>query len=66
VVTIGGLSAHADQAMLVKYARASQASLKQIFLVHGEPKGAFPLIENIREGQSTPIAYPDQYESGKI
>ncbi len=52
--------------MLVKYARASQASLKQIFLVHGEPKGAFPLIENIREGQSTPIAYPDQYESGKI
>jgi len=66
VVTIGGLSAHADQAMLVKYARASQASLKQIFLVHGEPKGAFPLIEKIRDGQSTPIAYPDQYESVEI
>ena len=37
VVTINGFSAHADQEGLVAYARATQDTLKKVFLVHGEP-----------------------------
>ena len=36
VVTIGGLSAHAGQDLLVKYALAARDQLKQVILVHGE------------------------------
>jgi metallo-beta-lactamase family protein len=36
VVTIGGLSAHAGQDMLLAYAQSSSKSLKGLILVHGE------------------------------
>ena len=39
IATIGGLSAHAGQEMLIKYAKASETTLKNIFLVHGEKRG---------------------------
>ncbi len=47
VATIGGLSAHAGQTILADYAAASKASLKQIFLVHGEEKSAIALQEKL-------------------
>ncbi len=59
VVTIGGLSAHAGQDMLLEYALASQASLKQIFLVHGEARGAEPLMEKMSAAGLKNIHYPE-------
>ena len=58
VATIGGLSAHAGQDFLLKYAAASQKTLKQIFLVHGEERGAEPLMEKIRQQKIAPVTYP--------
>lgn len=40
VATIGGLSAHAGQDALIEYAQATQESVKQVFLVHGEERQA--------------------------
>jgi len=58
VVTIGGLSAHAGQDMLLTYAQASQASLRQLFLVHGEERGAEPLMEKLKDRGFENILYP--------
>ena len=49
VATIGGLSAHAGQTFLVEYAQAVKEQVKQIFLVHGEPKAAEALMGKLRE-----------------
>ena len=49
VATIGGFSAHAGQTMLVEYAQAAQETVKQIYLVHGEPKAAEALMGKLAE-----------------
>jgi metallo-beta-lactamase family protein len=59
VVTIGGMSAHAGQDELLNYARAARGNLKEIMLIHGEPKGAFPLRDLIQQEHIAPISYPD-------
>ena len=43
MATIGGLSGHAGQDLLVKYAMGVKDTVKQIFLVHGEEKQAMTL-----------------------
>jgi metallo-beta-lactamase family protein len=43
IATIGGLSAHAGQDLLVEYAMAVKGQVKKIFLVHGEEKPAMVL-----------------------
>ncbi|MEE4193667.1 MAG: MBL fold metallo-hydrolase [Anaerolineae bacterium] len=60
VVTIGGLSAHAGQNLLVRYAQATKSTLKKVFLVHGEPKGALPLMEKFRGIGITQSLYPER------
>ncbi len=62
VVTIDGLSAHAGQDYLETYAAASRASLKQIFLVHGEEKGALPLKALLEASGSAPVHYPAPHD----
>jgi metallo-beta-lactamase family protein len=63
VATIGGLSAHAGQDILLRYANSSRSSLKDLYLVHGEPKGAMPLKALIEEGGSTPpVHYPKRFD----
>ncbi len=52
VVTIGGLSAHAGQTLLVDYALSSQDTLEKLILVHGEERAATALTEKL-------AAYPD-------
>jgi len=59
VETIGGLSAHAGQDMLLQYAQASRASLKQIFLVHGEPLAANAFMQKLSEAGAAPHGYPE-------
>lgn len=58
VVTIGGFSAHAGQDMLLKYARASRASIQKLFLVHGEPNAAAALTARLQESGFGDIRYP--------
>lgn len=59
VATIGGLSAHAGQTILVQYALASRKSLKKIILVHGEEKMASALKAKLNEHAGIPeIIFP--------
>lgn len=66
VATIGGLSAHAGQAMLMKYAAASQALLKTIFLVHGEEGPAGVLKKKMEEAGAKDVRYPELGEMVEI
>jgi metallo-beta-lactamase family protein len=66
VVTIGGMSAHAGQNILKQYALSSTSTLKQIFLVHGEPEKSMVLKQVLDEAGSAPIAYPDWQDSVEI
>jgi metallo-beta-lactamase family protein len=60
VVTINGFSAHADQSGLLEYALATRDSLQKLFLVHGEPRGAEPLMEKLRQLGIENVVYPEQ------
>lgn len=66
VVTIGGLSAHAGQEMLVKYALAAKGQLKQIILVHVEADAATAFQERLRINGLDRFVYPDLYASIEI
>ncbi len=57
VETIGGLSAHAGQDMLVEYAMAVKNRVKKVFLVHGEDRGALALKE-ILDARGFDVSYP--------
>jgi len=63
VVTINGFSAHAGQDGLLAYANATKDTLKKVFLVHGEPRGAEPLMEKLLERGIPEVNYP---ESGSV
>jgi metallo-beta-lactamase family protein len=47
--TIGGLSAHADQAGLLDWLRGFESAPEAVFVVHGEPESASVLAQCIRE-----------------
>jgi metallo-beta-lactamase family protein len=63
VVDVQGLSAHADQDMLVHYACASDKTLRQVMLVHGEPRPAEALRERLVEDGIRQVVYPKLHES---
>ncbi len=63
VVTIGGLSAHAGQDLLVKYALAAKDHLKEIILVHGEADASTAFQERLRSNGFDRFVYPDLYAS---
>lgn len=58
VAVIDGLSAHAGQNFLLRYALSSRETLNKIFLVHGEPRGAEPLKALIEAKLTVPVIYP--------
>ncbi|MEI8133339.1 MAG: MBL fold metallo-hydrolase [Leptolinea sp.] len=58
VVTIGGLSAHAGQDMLLRYAKAATGNLKKIILVHGEQDAESELVKKFEENGLAPVEYP--------
>jgi metallo-beta-lactamase family protein len=66
VATIGGLSAHAGQDFLLKYAQATQSSLKQIVLVHGEQDAAEAFKQVLNDNGMKNINYPVQYDEMEI
>ncbi len=66
VATIGGLSAHAGQTMLMEYALAVQDCARGIFLVHGEPPAASALRARLSQASLLPIHYPSLHETVEI
>jgi len=66
VATIGGLSAHGGQDFLVEYALATRATVREIFLVHGEPRAAEALQARLRKQGMSNLKYPELYESVEI
>jgi metallo-beta-lactamase family protein len=58
VVTINGFSSHAGQEGLLAYAKATQDTVKKVFLVHGEPRGAEPLMEKLKDAGIRDVLYP--------
>ena len=43
----------------LEYAEASRSTLKQVFLVHGEPAATNVLMEKLAERRIGPVLYPD-------
>ncbi len=66
VATIGGLSSHAGQTMLIDYAMQVKTQAKQVFLVHGEQRGAEPLMEALRERNLNQVSFPELGQSVEI
>jgi metallo-beta-lactamase family protein len=66
VATIGGLSGHAGQDLLVEYALAARGRLKKLYLVHGEEKQAMALKGKLNEDKLQNIFYPDLHSSVEI
>ncbi len=66
VATIGGLSAHAGQELLVEYAAAVKDRVKKVFLVHGEARGAKPLMERLAEIGLSEVYFPPQHSECDI
>jgi metallo-beta-lactamase family protein len=66
IATVGGLSAHAGQDLLVEYASGVKQSAKSIFLVHGEEKGALPLMEKLKENRVKHLYYPAMHSSVEL
>ena len=60
VATIGGLSAHAGQNLLVRYAQSTRNSLKKVILVHGEEKGSVPFTQKLKGIGIENVIYPDR------
>jgi metallo-beta-lactamase family protein len=66
VATIGGLSSHAGQTLLIDYAMSVKAHARQVFLVHGEERAATALMERLAERGLKQTVYPDWHESVEI
>lgn len=66
IATIGGLSAHGGQDMLVEYALALKDQVKKVFLVHGEEKSAMALKEKLGEQGISQVYYPELHSSVEI
>lgn len=59
VATIGGLSGHAGQDLLKKYALNVKGFVKDVFLVHGEEKQALTLKGLLEEQSMYNVRYPE-------
>lgn len=66
VETINGFSAHGGQTFLLEYAQATQATLKSTYLVHGEQRGAAPLMELLKGRGFQRVSFPDLHTSVEI
>lgn len=58
VANVEGFSAHAGANLLAEYALGVKDSVKDVFLVHGEQRGADGLRERLAEGGMTDVHFP--------
>lgn len=63
VRNIQGFSAHAGQDFLVEYAMNLKDRVKQIFLVHGEKRGAYPLRDLLNQKGLQNIHFPKRNDT---
>ncbi|HUF37343.1 MAG TPA: MBL fold metallo-hydrolase [Anaerolineales bacterium] len=61
VAILNGFSAHAGQDALIDYALHTRSSVQKIFLVHGEPRGAEPLMDQLKSRGLDEIYYPEPH-----
>jgi metallo-beta-lactamase family protein len=66
VATIRGLSAHAGQDLLAKYALGVKESVRKVFLVHGEAKQAGILTDLLHHRQMQNVHYPEMHTSSEL
>jgi metallo-beta-lactamase family protein len=66
VATIGGLSGHAGQDLLIEYALRVKGQVKQIHLVHGEQKQAMTLKAKLNENGLQNVFYPALHTSVEV
>jgi metallo-beta-lactamase family protein len=66
VATIGGFSAHAGQYLLRDYALTVKDQVKKVFLVHGEERGAAPLMEILKGKGMDDVHFPEIHSSWEI
>jgi metallo-beta-lactamase family protein len=66
IATIGGLSGHAGQDLLTKYAANVKNTVKKVFLVHGEPVPAAALTEKLKHQDIHEVYYPALHSSVEI
>jgi len=66
VATIGGLSGHAGQDLLMKYALGVKDTAKQIFLVHGEERQALTFQQLLKERGVPQTYYPELHEGVEL
>ena len=66
VVSIEGLSAHADRDELLAWLDALRAPPRHVYVVHGEPEAADSLRQAITEKHGWPCSVPDYQESVEL
>jgi metallo-beta-lactamase family protein len=66
VVTIGGLSAHAGQDLLVEYATRLRDQARSVFLVHGEQKPANALSTRLLGAGMRRVEYPEPHSTTQL
>jgi metallo-beta-lactamase family protein len=66
IATIGGLSGHAGQDLLKKYALGVKDSVRKVFLVHGEEKQARILKRILEDNKIKNVYYPALHEAAEI
>jgi metallo-beta-lactamase family protein len=66
VATIGGLSGHAGQDLLTKYALNVKDTVKKIFLVHGEAVPAAMLTQKLAERDVRNVYYPELHSTTEL
>src|SRR5512146_26211 len=66
IATIGGLSGHAGQDLLIDYAMSAKKTARKVFLVHGEEKSAAALREKLGERNMREVYYPELHSSVEI
>jgi metallo-beta-lactamase family protein len=66
IATIGGLSAHAGQDLLVEYALRLKGKAKQVNIVHGEPKAAKILMGELDKNGLQHVFYPELHAYTEI
>jgi metallo-beta-lactamase family protein len=63
VVQIPGLSAHAGQDLLVRYAAEIKQQVKKVFLIHGEQDAADALTQKLKEASLREVFFPALHSS---
>ncbi|HSB01170.1 MAG TPA: MBL fold metallo-hydrolase [Anaerolineales bacterium] len=66
IATIGGLSGHAGQDLLIDYARSAKRTARKVFLVHGEEKPAAALTEKLMGINMREVYYPALHSSVEL